>query len=136
MEVVTAAALMNLWRSTARLPVPFACSGSMRIITYEGQAQREAGRMAAVVTAAELAAADVVLTTYDVLRRDVHQQPSPNDVKEYAMRRRKRYEVGISTSQLQYISGNARSARVLGGMHRKAWLPSNGKQHSPETPLR
>ena len=65
----------------------------MRIVVYEGQAQRRAGKTPAVVTAANLAAADVVLTTYEVLRRDVHQQAGPGAGADYAMRRRKKYEV-------------------------------------------
>ena len=60
---------------------------------YEGQAQRRAGETPAVVTAADLAAADVVLTTYEVLRRDIHQQAGPGAGADYAMRRRKKYEV-------------------------------------------
>ena len=65
----------------------------MRVVVYEGQAQRQAGKTTVVVTAAELAAADVVLTTYEVLRRDVHQQPAAGVAADYAMRRRKKYEV-------------------------------------------
>ena len=73
---------------------------------YEGQAQRRAGKTTAVVTAADLAAADVVLTTYEVLRRDIHQQAGPGAGADYAMRRRKKYEVSsccwaFSNGQLQ-----------------------------------
>lgn len=66
---------------------------AMRIVVYEGQAQRRAGKTAAVVTAGDLAAADVVLTTYEVLRRDIHQQPAASDSGDYCMRNRKKYEV-------------------------------------------
>lgn len=44
-----------------------------------------------MVTAAELAAADVVLTTYDVLRRDIHHAPDGAGVA-HSLRRRKKYE--------------------------------------------
>jgi hypothetical protein len=43
-----------------------------------------------VVTAAELAAADIVLTTYDVLKREVALQPDADGASEYSFRRRKR----------------------------------------------
>lgn len=85
----TASAPRNRWTCTA-------AAGAMRIVVYEGQAQRRAGKTAAVVTATELAAADVVLTTYEVLRRDIHQQPSPGDSGDYRMRNRKKYEVGTA----------------------------------------
>ncbi|KAL3154030.1 hypothetical protein ABBQ32_013581 [Trebouxia sp. C0010 RCD-2024] len=45
-----------------------------------------------VVSAQDLAAADVVLTTYDVLKRDVHHQADP-DQQSKTFRTRKRYEV-------------------------------------------
>ena len=45
-----------------------------------------------VVSAEDLAAADVVLTTYDVLKRDVHHQADPNQLGK-TFRTRKRYEV-------------------------------------------
>lgn len=43
------------------------------------------------MSAADLAAADVVLTTYDVLRVDVHRQPD-TEVQHRALRRPKRWE--------------------------------------------
>lgn len=45
-----------------------------------------------VLSAEDLAAADVVLTTYDVLKRDVHHQADP-DQQGKTFRTRKRYEV-------------------------------------------
>lgn len=45
-----------------------------------------------VVSAQDLASADVVLTTYDVLKRDVHHQADP-DQQGKTFRTRKRYEV-------------------------------------------
>ena len=50
-----------------------------------------AGRTARVVTAAELAAADIVLTTYDVLRRDINHAPDGQGVG-HNLRQRKKYE--------------------------------------------
>lgn len=47
-----------------------------------------------VVSAQDLAAADVVLTTYDVLKRDVHHQADP-DQQSKTFRTRKRYEVSF-----------------------------------------
>ncbi len=46
--------------------------GAMKVIVYEGQGQPMAGAdKCRVVTASELAAADVVLTTYEVSSRDI-----------------------------------------------------------------
>ena len=49
-----------------------------------------------VVSAQDLASADVVLTTYDVLKRDVHHQADP-DQQGKTFRTRKRYEVWSNT---------------------------------------
>lgn len=76
---------------TSFMPLP-ASADSMRVLVYEGQAQRLAGRTTPVVTAAQLAAVDIVLTTYEVLRRDVHHQPAAA-AGGRSMRGRKKYEV-------------------------------------------
>lgn len=47
-----------------------------------------------VTTAAQLAAADIVLTTYEVLRKDAWRM----DVPERSLRFAKRYEVGTPLS--------------------------------------
>lgn len=57
-----------------------------------------------VVSAQDLAAADVVLTTYDVLKRDVHHQPDP-DQQGKTFRRRKRYEVRRGPATAQIVTG-------------------------------
>ena len=57
-----------------------------------------AGGAAKVVTAADLAAADVVLTSYDVLRRDVNHCPDAGSEEAgagHSLRGRKKYEVQI-----------------------------------------
>lgn len=43
-----------------------------------------------VVTAAQLAGADVVLTTYDIIRREVALQPQTEGAPERNLRHRKR----------------------------------------------
>lgn len=43
-----------------------------------------------VLSARDFAAADVVLTTYETLQKDVHHQA---DVKSYGLRKAKKYEV-------------------------------------------
>ena len=50
-----------------------------------------------VISAADLAAADIVLTTYDVLKRDVHHQADP-ELQGKTFRTGKRYEVCFSDS--------------------------------------
>ncbi len=58
-----------------------------------------------VVSAEDLAAADVVLTTYDVLKRDLHHQADP-DQQGKTFRTRKRYEVGPLVFQCGCTTSN------------------------------
>ena len=78
--------------------------GVLKVITYEGQPQPGAGRarqQPKLVTAEDLAAADIVLTTYDVLRGDLNHQPNVGEEEDAAAggvasglrRRRRKYEV-------------------------------------------
>ncbi|KAL0055911.1 hypothetical protein WJX82_005648 [Trebouxia sp. C0006] len=59
-------------------------------IELRGRAGKHSGQ--GVVSAGDLAGADVVLTTYDVLKRDVHHLADP-DQQSKTFRTRKRYEV-------------------------------------------
>ena len=59
------------------------------VVVYEGQSQR---LNAATVAAAQLAAADVVLTTYEVLRRDLNHEPGEVGAQR-SLRYGKKYEV-------------------------------------------
>ena len=59
------------------------------MVLYQGQSRTLGNK---VVTASDLACADVVLTTYDALARDLHHRPDP-DVHDYPLRRPKKYEV-------------------------------------------
>ncbi|GAX82125.1 hypothetical protein CEUSTIGMA_g9553.t1 [Chlamydomonas eustigma] len=82
--IVCPSAILDQWSSEInRHTLP----GALRVKIYLGQHQN-----GEVVTAAELAASDVVLTTYDVLRADVSRQP---DLDEHgrSLRRSKKYEV-------------------------------------------
>lgn len=58
------------------------------MVHYEGQ-----GRGKKLVTAADLAKADIVLTTYSVLSHDIYLQPDVSDTREYNFRYAKRYQV-------------------------------------------
>lgn len=64
-------------------------AGALEVVTYEGQRRKIGGP---AISAASLAAADIVLTTYDVLARDLHHQPDLEE-RSYALRRQKKYEV-------------------------------------------
>ena len=65
------------------------------MVIYDGQKQGAVGGSAAhkVVSAAELARADIVLTTYDVLRRDLNLEPQAAATR--SLRGVKKYEVGL-----------------------------------------
>ena len=66
--------------------------GALKLVLYEGQPQPGAGGGGGrVVTAAQLAGADIVLTTYDVLRRDIHHCPDGATAAR-GLRYRKKYE--------------------------------------------
>lgn len=58
------------------------------------------GRRRGVVTAADLASADIVLTTYDVLKRDVYHRPEGEGEGggQRALRHRKKYEVRAASN--------------------------------------
>ena len=86
--VVCPSPILEQWRSElARHAAP----GALRVATYEGQPRDFGGpggwrlgtrRGPAPVSAAELAAADVVLTTYETLRRDIHRDPGGPGAEE------------------------------------------------------
>ena len=72
--------------------------GALKVIMYEGQPQPgRTSRCPKIVTAADLAAADIVLTTYDVLRKDLHHDPrnstSAVEESQRVFRRQKKYEI-------------------------------------------
>jgi hypothetical protein len=83
-------------RSRSSSPAPKAVRGAA-IATAGG------GRAAAsneVVTAAQLAAADIVLTTYDIIRREAGLQPQTDDAPERNLRHRKRCVIVAAVSLL------------------------------------
>lgn len=67
-------------------------------MVYEGQSQ--ALNTASAVSAAHLAAADIVLTTYDVLRRDLHHEPG-DAAFQRTLRVGKKYEVSTPYHKYQ-----------------------------------
>jgi E3 ubiquitin-protein ligase SHPRH len=106
--------------------------GALKLLEYHGQPQPGTSRPAGcaglgdgrVVTAAELAAADIVLTTYDVLRADLCHQPQLEQ-QERALRRPKRYQVralaGWLPGRLAAWLPRRLAARLPGCL--AAWLP-------------
>ena len=105
--VVCPAPILPQWRAElARHITP----GTLKVVVYDGQ-PRDAGdpragvnrrnrakpaeSHAGLVSAAELARADVVLTTYDVLRHDLHHCPRTDEAESGRRfgRHRRRYEV-------------------------------------------
>ena len=67
----------------------------MKVVVYEGQSQAGGigGRRAPLAVAPrDLAAADICITTYDALRRDLNHQPDGEGTPR-ALRGRKKYEV-------------------------------------------
>ncbi len=90
--IVVPAPILAQWHSEL---LRHAAPGALKLLVYHGQCQQGQQRQQAgqghdagaggVVTAAELAAADVVLTTYDVLRKDVAMQPDL-EVQERSLR--------------------------------------------------
>jgi len=69
--------------------------GHLRVRVFLGQSQAagKGGDLATVVTARDLAECDVVLTTYDTLRSEIHSEADPRAVPSRSLRYPKRYEV-------------------------------------------
>ena len=63
--------------------------GALSVITYLGQELAASSRPNRMVRPEDLAAADVVLTTYDTLRKDLHRNPDKEAVR--SLRYTKRY---------------------------------------------
>lgn len=69
-------------------------AGALKVVVYEGQSRdHEKG----VTVAADLASADLVLTTYDVLAHDTHYHPDKG-IRTYVLRGKKKYEVNVSSN--------------------------------------
>lgn len=73
-------------RSRSSSPAPRSVRGAAAATAASGKAAASNE----VVTAAQLAAADIVLTTYDILRREVVLQPQTEAAPERSLRHRKR----------------------------------------------
>jgi E3 ubiquitin-protein ligase SHPRH len=69
--VVCPAPILAQWKEEITRHVQ---PGALKVVVYDGQPQPRPGQKwaASITTAADLAAADIVLTTYDVLKKDLH----------------------------------------------------------------
>ena len=65
--------------------------GALKVVTYFGQEQPKSHASSRVVTPEDLADADIVLTTYDVLRHDLYRNPTRSAGR--SLRYEKRYHV-------------------------------------------
>ena len=143
--VVCPSAILAQWRSELQR---HAAPGALAVVTYEGQPRGASGPNAktrsrgrdAPVSALDLARADVVLTTYETLRSDLHH--APNVAREdadfetgRASRHRKKYEViptpltrltwwRVVLDEAQEVESStaaaAAMARLVPGVHRWA----------------
>jgi len=67
-------------------------AGALKVLLYEGQSS---SRQQGEVTPAQLAAADVVITTYNTLAKDIYHQPDVNGEVVHNLRHKRKYEVHI-----------------------------------------
>lgn len=86
--VVCPASILSQWESEIEKHV---FPGSLKVIKYLGQEQPWSSKESAVVSPQDLAVADVVLTTYDVLRQDLYRNPDRTGGR--SLRYEKRYHI-------------------------------------------
>ena len=145
--VVCPSAILAQWRSELER---HASPGSLAVVTYEGQPRGASGPDAkqrsrtvnAPVSALDLARADVVLTTYETLRNDLHHAPAASPETDgdsarnsRASRHRKKYEIiptpltrltwwRVVLDEAQEVESStaaaAAMARLVPGVHRWA----------------
>lgn len=84
--IVCPTPILSQWQSEIDKHV---VPGTIRVVTYLGQEVAASSRPNGMVSPQELAAADVVLTTYDTLRKDLHRNPDKEAVR--SLRYTKRY---------------------------------------------
>ena len=146
--VVCPSAILAQWRSELQR---HAAPGALAVVTYEGQPRGASGpdaetrfrrqsARAEPVSALDLARADVVLTTYETLRSDLHHAPSVCQAEAdsgpgRASRHRKKYEIiptpltrltwwRVVLDEAQEVESStaaaAAMARLVPGVHRWA----------------
>lgn len=94
--IICPTSILRQWQEEiARHVVP----GTLKVLVYNGQPQPSFGgskerQKEVIITAEDLAQADIVLTTYDVLRKDVYHDSDLNvDSTSRVLRHRKKYQV-------------------------------------------
>lgn len=86
--IVCPPSILSQWESEIkRHTVP----GSLKVLTYLGQPQPLGSKILNVTTPEDIASADIVLTSYDVLREDLYRNPDREETK--SLRYQKRYQI-------------------------------------------
>jgi E3 ubiquitin-protein ligase SHPRH len=86
--IVCPAPILSQWESEIDKHI---VRGSLKVVKYLGQEQPGCSKKNNIVTPYDLAMADIVLTTYDVLRHDFHCNPDRSSIR--SLRYEKRYHV-------------------------------------------
>ncbi|KAI8112832.1 hypothetical protein M9434_004152 [Picochlorum sp. BPE23] len=86
--VVCPVSILSQWEGEIEKHV---IPGSLKVMKYLGQEQPWSSKESAIVSPQDLAVADIVLTTYDVLRQDLYRNPDRTEGR--SLRYEKRYHI-------------------------------------------
>lgn len=86
--IVCPASILSQWESEIERHVT---PGSLKVMKYLGQPQPVGSKVFVATTPYDIARADIVLTTYDVLRQDLYRNPDKMQMR--SLRYNKRYDI-------------------------------------------